>query len=1262
VANATLAGTTAVTTGAGPINFNGTVESPGTAFDLTATSTGAIKFVGAVGDAANAALASLTTGTGPVALNGGSVTTTGNQTYGDPTSTVPGANAITLGANTKLTAATVNFNGVLTGGNHSLTIAGTGNAVFGRAKTATIDDKVSGLTTLSVAGTTTINTSAITSSGTQIYGDPNAAGATTTLITLGADATLSGTSIALNGKVAGSNHSLDIPTNVVFGRALTATIDDQVSGLTTLSVTSTTTINTSAISSSGSQTYGDPNAPGAGDNAITLATNAVGPLGGGVTLTASTVFFNGKVNKSSGTDRFLTVAANPASLATTRGNAVFGRTFGGVIDDQVSGVSVLTVNGTTTLNTSAITTSDSQTYGNATLAEAHDVTLKVDALTLTAAGTGKNITFAGLIDPDAAHKGALTVNASGDEIFQGRVGSKFALASLTTDAAGPTTGTAHFAVPGSVKTAPTVRTVNGQTYNDAVALDLSTVLTTLPSGTGNLLFKGTVDSASPAIQPDFTLTAAKGDVTFQGAVGIGAKFLGTVEVVTAANFTAAQSMLVTNLLQDAGSGTTTFKGTVAASGTVGIDLTANALVFDPGAGTIAATQSVATVRLNPQGGGATQKSGTLGAVNLLLQGSGTFGLGQTANFVNNLAANVAGAITLGDKGFLTIGTVGAVSGVTTGNNPLAINFGPNLAGGSFTILQPVNTGTATITAKADSGTATRFDVNAQLTAANSVDPTKAASFIGSNLGDTFTVLPSPYATIFVDGGLPNTHVGGDTLQLHLAQVRAKGAAANLIVKKINGESRDGRYTFAGFGDVSFQSIESFGGLSVVANAIQVSNVLFNLNIQPFITDLDPNGLKNTPIALGGTRNIPQPAINSFILSPAFAAPGQVFSAPRIAVGDVRGNGVPDIIIANGPGGPPLVTVLDSFALLSEKPLDAAKNRTIPTTLATSFFAYNPNFRGGVWVAAADLYHTGRAVIVTGEDAGGPAFDNKVKVFANVASNDPNNTDPNNPNASAKPIFQQVDAFDPYPGFTGGVRVAIGSNVDPVRGVYPILVTSPGFGTPEPVNVYPVLVNLATPGLPKGDASRYRTVPLLPIQPNPVQIWPYGTTFNGGVVVAVGDYNGRGTTNDIVTGPGTGVPQIKVFQNYGTRLLVNLPAIFTGYVPSVLPNGQPISLLVQAHDFNTKLPISSTLIELAQEGVSGVAFGAFNPSFGTRTIFVGSGIGSTALVSTLDVQDFLPDPMNAGNLFAVPVAMTVTPKRVMLARMVTPGGVNVSAQA
>src|SRR5262249_48186973 len=154
-----------------------------------------------------------------------------------------------------------------------------------------------------VAGATGINTPQITTSGNQNYN-----GVVTLQAGLGTVA-LTGSAVNVNAALTGNNDSLTITApSAVLGKNNT----DAVTSLNALTVTGTTTINASAISSSGSQTYGDPNAPGAGDNAITLATNAVGPLGGGVTLTASTVFFNGKVNKSSGTDRFLTVAANPA--------------------------------------------------------------------------------------------------------------------------------------------------------------------------------------------------------------------------------------------------------------------------------------------------------------------------------------------------------------------------------------------------------------------------------------------------------------------------------------------------------------------------------------------------------------------------------------------------------------------------------------------------------------------------------------------------------------------------------------------------------------------------------------------------------------------------------------------------------------------------------------------------------------------------------------------------------------------------------------
>ena len=86
---------TTLTAGVGNITFANTLNSTaGNTFSLTANSTGTTTFSGAVGT--TDALSTLTTNAAcTTALNGGSVTTTGAQTYND---------AITLGADTTLTS------------------------------------------------------------------------------------------------------------------------------------------------------------------------------------------------------------------------------------------------------------------------------------------------------------------------------------------------------------------------------------------------------------------------------------------------------------------------------------------------------------------------------------------------------------------------------------------------------------------------------------------------------------------------------------------------------------------------------------------------------------------------------------------------------------------------------------------------------------------------------------------------------------------------------------------------------------------------------------------------------------------------------------------------------------------------------------------------------------------------------------------------------------------------------------------------------
>jgi hypothetical protein len=111
---------------------------------------------------------------------------------------------------------------------------------------------------------------------------------------------------------------------------------------------------------------------------------------------------------------------------------------------------------------------------------------------------------------------------------------------------------------------------------------------------------------------------------------------------------------------------------------------------------------------------------------------------------------------------------------------------------------------------------------------------------------------------------------------------------------------------------------------------------------------------------------------------------------RVAVGDVTGDGVGEIITGSGADAPQV----RAFTLTDGAPNEVA-----------SFDAYDPGFRGGIFVAAGDLDGDGVDEIVTGAaDGGGP----HVRVF-------------NLPDG-----VREVGSFFAYePGFGGGVSVAGG---------------------------------------------------------------------------------------------------------------------------------------------------------------------------------------------------------------------------------------------
>jgi len=199
---------------------------------------------------------------------------------------------------------------------------------------------------------------------------------------------------------------------------------------------------------------------------------------------------------------------------------------------------------------------------------------------------------------------------------------------------------------------------------------------------------------------------------------------------------------------------------------------------------------------------------------------------------------------------------------------------------------------------------------------------------------------------------------------------------------------------------------------------------------------------------------------------AFAANFQ--GGVNVAAGDVDGDGYEDVIVGAGEGGNPRVRVFSG--------LNGAE--------LLSFFAYVATFRGGVRVAAADFNLDGRAEIITAAGPGGQ----RVRIVDGTG----------NPFVGA--ISNNFLPFDP--SFHGGVFVAAG-DID-------------GDGVPD------VVAGADAGAGPLVTAISGKTGASL------LSFFAYSASFRGGVRVAVADVTGDSIA-DVITaaGPG-GEPRVRSF--------------------------------------------------------------------------------------------------------------------------------------
>ncbi len=321
------------------------------------------------------------------------------------------------------------------------------------------------------------------------------------------------------------------------------------------------------------------------------------------------------------------------------------------------------------------------------------------------------------------------------------------------------------------------------------------------------------------------------------------------------------------------------------------------------------------------------------------------------------------------------------------------------------------------------------------------------------------------------------------------------------------------------------------GTGLLAHTLVPYGDSFTGGVRVAVGDVTGDGIDDiitAPGAGGGAR------VLVFSGADASVVFDQVFFDPDfrggayVATGDTNGDGILEVIVGAGEGGGPRVTVV--------QPDTSGKGAT---TVVTDFFAYESAVRFGVRVAAGDLEGIGRDYIVTSPGAGGGP---RVNVF------DANQTAFN---ANAVPLRSFFAAGD---GDRSGVYVATGNLAG--NGKFDII-TSLASGDAV-VRIFSgqnsgLLRQFVVPadetptGAGQGDfGGQFQTSGSL-ISPTtrPSSLVGNSSSFpgaaQGGVTVTSSDWNGDGL-DDVITGAGPGnAARIKIFNTTDNAELTNILA-------------------------------------------------------------------------------------------------------------------------
>lgn len=1230
VGNGAATDITVTASGGGGVEFVNTVN--GSAADgnnLTVNAAGATKFDGAIGGLIR--LAGIDTdapGTTVIAAN---VTTQNEQTYRDPV-TIAGASVV-FASNAK----SVEFQGTVNGQS-----AGVNGIVVNAETTTRFGAAVGGTTALASItvnpgidpqnpGTTEIGGNVTTDrTGAQLYGEP--------VVVTGPAVTLtSGTG------------SISFTSTLSATAADTTDVTVNTGGTTTFSAdVGATRLKSLTTDAAGSVVFGAGGAAVAVTTSGAQAFNDAARLNAAVSTFTTTatgaITFGGTLNG--------TTAGTAGITVTTAGDTTFGGVVGGTA--TLSGITT-DAPGTTVLKASLSTTGAqlyndpvtlnpvaggsaviaSTTNGNVTFGGTIGGTTSVP---FTAQATG-NVAVGGPITVSGASF-AFTAQASGNVTLGGNVTLAGAGSAFTARAG--TSGTGVITIPAGT----TIR-ADSQTYR---AGDGPGTLTT---ATVNLLantpqLRNAAGDASPVaftLRQDEAIT----DATLPAAAQFGGTFPKSVTLVSddgalTLNSTTIAGPLTTDVLLSARQAVTVGTAINAPVGVVRLNST-TAGVTQAAAGTITAStlgvRAASAIDLSAAPNAATSVAlqSTTGAVSYATAVPTTVvsvtADPQTGVFTGATGIQAGGAaVTVSPAGTtaldLTVAAPLAGSSVAvtggTGADRLTVNYslGATLANGlTFT----GGGGTDTLLLTDVGATAAHTYVVNGTVVRDSGQPVTLAgvenlSVTGGNGADAFTVTPDATYTVTVAGNAPSApQTTSDTLTVTLT-----GASNPVLSTTKTNSGLQGTASFSDKATVSFSGIESLTPSTDVKVTATTSATIGSGStgtITVTVTNAGPaavTGLSlvdNFPAGLSATWTA-EASSGSFVA--AVSGAGDINTTANLAV-----NGTVTFTITLTAAGSARGTLTNTFTAGSSAnafELDPSNNSaaTTVTTGATDIFAvgagagggpaiaafnadgterfrkfaYDPSYTGGVTIATGDVTGDGFEDVVTGSATGAT----HVKVFDGRTG-------------------AEVASFFAFPGFTGGVNVAVaGGRIIAGAGVGggPIVaVYSMSNGAATEVTRFFAFESTFRGGVQVGGSDKFIAVGAGPGGGPHVKLYdattlaetqsfyafPQGST--DGVSVALG---GTTATPTLLVGSGLGSTPVAVTYNATTaQQLGSFQAFETAFkggvrvAPGPLNNNLPTTVVAPGPGGSTRVRV------LASDNTVVRDFFAFESTF-TGGVFVG----------------------------------------------------------